>query len=168
MSAEVAALDPAALPAPIAMHEITVPDTITCSAPLTYTDCVESSLLRYIQAVVIDVTDPSRVSLPRLRELGCEGIWLDFFTRHDRVWGPEWFVTAAGLAMRNEWAIMVTRLPDPDDLLYFTAAEGQEQCRFELNATLHVLLVVLQHVRGYVSVDMRVYVRECVSACVRV
>lgn len=140
-----AVLEPALLPKPVRMYRITVPPEVTGANAVSYTDCVEISILRYLQAVLIDVFDPSRVDPERLAALGAAPALAAFFARHPCIPSPEHYVTPEGVKERTDWSILLTRMPRPPGLryLYVQRAEGYDRPQYELEATVPVLFAAL-------------------------
>lgn len=126
------------LPTPVRLKSISIPAHLTHSQnAISYTDCVEISLLRFIQAMIIDLNQPETVDLKHLQRLNPAPWIFEFFLRNPHISSTQWLTeTEEGQKLRNDWAILLTRLPSKN-IVY--VREGQ----FELEANIGNFFEVL-------------------------
>jgi hypothetical protein len=116
-------------PRPLVYRLVRIPERAwkkLSDAPVTYTDCVEVTFLRFLHLALWDTTaDASesldgrlestasaafRVSKRRLWALGASGDLVSFFDAHPTIHSGSWYdKTEEGLAEREAWSLFLTR-----------------------------------------------------------
>ena len=106
-----AALDVKAVQDPIIYKKVEIPIAISgAESIISYTDCVEVSLLRFLQLVFIDEKHPEQIDIAKMASLRPIAEVVTFFTTYPKIESAEFYdKTALGQEIRTQWSILLAR-----------------------------------------------------------
>lgn len=157
-----------ALPEPIEFERIQLVDTTPGGKNISYTDCMESSVLRFVQLLLCDTRSldgngvPTKVDLELMRSRVSDADVRAYFEQHPKIlptW-HEYLEDEPGFEARQAWARVVTRKP------YFTykrsttgvylndwltgrpTVRDQKEWLLELEPSVHNVISVLRDMLG--------------------
>jgi len=114
----VTTLLPVRLPAPLDYHSIKLLDKDASGSPISYTDCMESSCLRFVQAMLCDAKSldthghPTRVDLDLVQARVKHAALRDFFAEYPEILPNDAYAPGCrGFKAREAWAQLVIHRP---------------------------------------------------------